>query len=406
MKKLLMIALLIGAIPAVAVGQTVSCEDCTHVLPVYYGEGGFIAETDADTEMVTYVATCEGVTRHGEVEADDGMVSMLLMGDLACHGDDEDNMFELGPVMDGGWYWITLETNSAVGGLVNKDILENETVDLADAGDGVMVMEGRGASLLTETATGRTGLLPNILPEMEMEPEDPTLCGFTGAATAASAAKVVNTDCRLGDGKTITLATITDGFSDTTRRIYDKGTVTRPKGTGSVEILVDLWGNGTGHYVAVHEAGNNGITAMRGQPSVAMGDNRAATRLTGVTYVVTRGAIGPGAGVTVAESENTDLDDDSDADDGLARTAAADDMVTVTVTSDSDYCSKDNNHDAMVTVQAEMQTATDANQIIPAVVRNATSGVVGSTTFTVVCPAAVANMGTEVVPDNPFPTDR
>ena len=117
-----------------------------------------------------------------------------------------------------------------------------------------MVMEGRGASLLTETATGRTGLLPNILPEMEMDPEDPTLCGFTGSFTGTSPGKVRNTECRLGDGETMLLATVTDGFNDTTHRILDKGTVTRPKGAGSVDVVIDLWGNGTGHYVTTHAA--------------------------------------------------------------------------------------------------------------------------------------------------------
>ena len=43
-----MIALLISAIPAVAVGQTtlVGCSDCNHVASVYMGEGGFIATAD------------------------------------------------------------------------------------------------------------------------------------------------------------------------------------------------------------------------------------------------------------------------------------------------------------------------------------------------------------------------
>ena len=125
MKRFLMIALLVGAIPAVAVGQDVSCEACSHYVSVYQGEGGFIATAEGDAEMVTFVATCEGVTRSGELMPDDdGMVSMLLTDDYACHGNDEDNEFRVGPIMDGGWYWITMEDNSAVGGLVNEDILE------------------------------------------------------------------------------------------------------------------------------------------------------------------------------------------------------------------------------------------------------------------------------------------
>ena len=102
MKRFLMIALLIGAIPAVAVGQTVMCDECTHVASVYMGEGGFIATAD-DADMVTWVASCGGVTRSGEEPADDdGVVSALWTGDLACMADG--GTFEIGPVMDGGWF--------------------------------------------------------------------------------------------------------------------------------------------------------------------------------------------------------------------------------------------------------------------------------------------------------------
>ena len=154
MKRFLMIALLISAIPAVAVGQSVSCDNdaCSHEVSVYMGEGGLIASTDADE--VTYVATCNGVTRSGSLMPnEDGVVAMLLEGDLACHGDDKAS-FKIGPIDDGGWYWITMDTNSAVGGLVSMDILENDTVDIADAGEGVEITAGSGAVLLSETATG------------------------------------------------------------------------------------------------------------------------------------------------------------------------------------------------------------------------------------------------------------
>ena len=97
MKNYLMVALILCAIPAVAVGQTtVSCDDCTHVASVYMGEGGFVATAD-DADMVTWVATCNGVTRSGELEAgDDGKVASLWAGDLACHGDAKSE-FQIGP---------------------------------------------------------------------------------------------------------------------------------------------------------------------------------------------------------------------------------------------------------------------------------------------------------------------
>ena len=65
MKNYLMVALILCAIPAVAVGQTVSCEACTHEVSYYMGEGGFIATAGEDAKMVTYVASCGGVTRTG-----------------------------------------------------------------------------------------------------------------------------------------------------------------------------------------------------------------------------------------------------------------------------------------------------------------------------------------------------
>ncbi|MXX76407.1 MAG: hypothetical protein F4210_03970 [Holophagales bacterium] len=392
--KHITIALVLCAIPAVALGQSVSCDDCTHVMSVYYGDGGLIAEADGD--MVTYVATCEGVTRTGELMPnDDGMVAMLLDHDngLACHGDDDGNGFEIGPIMDGGWYWLTMESNSAVGGLVSMDVLENETVDIADAGEGVEMVMGKGAVLLTETATGRTGLLPNILPEMPTAA--PAKCGFKGAATAASPASPVQSKCMLGDGGTILLMTSTNAITGATVRVMDKASVTRPGGTGSVTIVADLWGNGSGHYVATHADTDNGISAMRGQPSVAMGTGRAATRLTGVTYTLSLSTGGPGAGSEITSGTAV----------GGVDFTEADSAATITVEADSAYCSKDNNHSATVNITATMSTATDADQVVPSVARNATSGAVGSTSFTVMCPAASANPGQELVPENPFPTE-
>lgn len=410
MKNLnILIATLIAcAVPAMAFGQSVTCDVCTHDVSVYYGSGGFIAETDADE--VVWVASCNGVTVSGEEPPnDDGIVSMLFNDEngLSCDDDDEKNRFQLGPVNDGGWFWITDEKSSAIGSLVSHDVLDNEPVMPVKAGDGVTMMPGRGAYYLKETATGRVGVFPTILPEPPTEAL--RKCGFSGAATTASPAKPINTGCALGDGKTITLATITDGLTGDVRRIHDKGTITRPSGTGSIEIEVDLWGNGTGHYVTTHDPDtDNGISAMRGQSSVALEDERASTRLTGVTYVVRRGGQGAEPGVEVMDSETEDATDGGAADDGLARTAAGNDMVTITVTSDSDYCSKDNNHPATVTVTAVMATAADAGQITPAVARSTRSdpvGVVGSTSFVVVCRSqASANQGVELVPENPFPT--
>ena len=399
MKKYLIFALILCAIPAVAFGQKVGCDACTHVASVYMGEGGFIAMAGEDAKMVTWVATCGGVTRSGELPPnDDGVVAALWAGDTACM-DEKGGEFQVGPVMDGGWFWITDDMNSAVGGLVSNDVLENDTVDITSAGDGVEMTTGKGAVYLKETATGRVGILPNILPEMPATPLKK--CGFSGAATGASPAKPVNTECALGDGKTTLLMTSTNAITGATVRIMDKGSVTRPAGSGTLTILADLWGNGTGHYVTSHDAAvGNGVSAMRGQTAVAMNATaRPLTRYTGVGYTVSVSSGGPGTGTAITSGTRVGGVDYSDSEN----------LATITVADDDSYCSKTANHTATVMVVANMATETDANQVIPAIVRSATStpvGRVGSASFKVTCPAASANMGQELVPDNPFPTDR
>ena len=395
--KHITIALVLCAIPAVAVGQTVTCDDCTHVASVYMGEGGVIATAD-DADMVTWVASCGGVTRSGELEPnDDGVVAALWTGDLACMAEGGGS-FEIGPVMDGGWFWVTDADNSAVGGLVSMDVLENDAADITSAGDGVSMTMGKGAVYLKEAASGRVGILPNILPEPPADPA--TKCGFKGAATVKSPAAPVKTECMLGDGKTILLTTSTNAITGATVQVMDKGSVTRPSGDGMVTLVGDLWGNGSGHYVTTHDATTgNGISAMRGQPAVAMvAAARAGTRLTGVTYGVSLSTGGPGTGTTINTGTRVG---------GVDWTEAAN-AVTITVAKDAAYCSKDNNHSATVTVTATMATATDADQVVPSIVRSTTStpeGMVGSTSFTINCPAASANQAHELVPENPFPTE-
>ncbi|MCY3930278.1 MAG: hypothetical protein OXH70_01020 [Acidobacteria bacterium] len=413
MKKLLMIALLIAAIPAVAMGQrtTVTCEDCTHVLPVYYGEGGLIAETDAD--KVTYVATCEGTTHTDQIEAnDDGMVSLLLRGKLACMGDDEDNMFRIGPVMDGGWYWITLDTNSAVGGLVSMDVLENETVDLADAGDGVKVMEGRGANPLTETATGRSGLLPNILPEPPMEALRP--CGYNdnGSAAGANRFTVRNSGCALGDGGTKIRA---QGAVDPYTGLPTDGTMVRrplTRGTPTV-VTVDLWGNGTGHFnpngepaaLAHRAAGSTDPRLGHALQVLALTDTgRNEPEVTSGGFAATIGGIGTNPIGETAPTPEAPVT-------GGATFAVAENVGTLSVYADSRYCSPTAkppvNESETFTIWAYV-ASTQENQVTPTIATGKGNRRAARTTVTVVCPSgsAAAHEGQELVPENPFPTDR
>lgn len=158
------IALVLCAVPAMVGGQTVSCDGCTHEVSYYKGSGGLIATAADGAEMVTYLATCGGVHRSGQLTPDaGGKVTMLFSDDLACEMDG--GKFEVGPIEDGGWFWINDAMNSAVGGLVSNDVLMNDAITITDAGEGVSMSEGRGAVYLKETATGRVGILPTIQPE-------------------------------------------------------------------------------------------------------------------------------------------------------------------------------------------------------------------------------------------------
>jgi hypothetical protein len=408
--KHITIALVLCAIPAMAFGQAVSCDDCTHAVSVYMGEGGLIATAD-DADMVTYVSTCGGVTRSGELAAnDDGVVSTLFTMDngLACHTAHEGNKFELGPIMDGGWYWITDDMNSAVGNLVSMDVLENDTVDLTSAGDGVKMTPGSGAVYVKETSTGRVGILPNILPE---PPVDATKkCGFADRGRGADTTTLkrfvrVTNECEMGDGGTILLATTTNSFTGATTRVMDKGSVVRPSGSGEVVVTADLWGNGSGHFTTDPTAdltSSADVSALLGHPSVS-GTSRAS-RLTGVTYTAKLGD-GPTAADLVSGT----------ADGGVTMNTDTTNVVTFTITADSDHCnaSPPRNHSVMVAVTAVLPAASasspagTAAQLTPYIARHSTSGVVGGTTFTIVCGSGSSspNQGQELVPENPFPVD-
>ena len=390
MKNYLMFALILCAIPAVAVGQTVSCDDCSHVASVYMGEGGFIATAD-DADMVTWVATCSGVTRSGELAAnDDGVVSALWTGDLACHGDDKSE-FQIGPIMDGGWFWITDADNSAVGGLVAMDVLENDAADITKAGDGVTMTPGKGAVFLKETLTGRVGILPNVLPMPEMEPVAVNTCSFTGSGANAAAE---TSNCMLGNGgSTLQVQGPTNVFTGKRETLGANAMVTRPA-SGSVDVQADLWGNGTGHYT-VGTVDNTNIFANLGHPG--------GTRLA-ATIAASLASAGPGDGDDI---DGTGPGGSAGA--GLTFTVA-DGLGTLTVGSDSAYCSPTAkppvNHTATVTFTANLD-ATQKAQVVPTLTTTPpAAGEAARHTIMIVCPAASANLGTELVPENPFPTDK
>ena len=407
MKNYLMVALILCAIPAVAVAQDVTCEACTHVASVYMGEGGFIATADGDADMVTWVATCNGVTRSGELEpGDDGKVAALWAGNLACHGD-EKSEFQIGPIMDGGWFWVTDADNSAVGGLVSMDILDNDAADITSAGDGVSMTAGKGAVYLKEASSGRVGILPNILPEPPMDAL--RTCGANdGGTTGTSATAVANaagarftrrmSECALGDGGTIVLATTTNTQTGATTRVMDKATLVRPAGTGTIVVTIDLWGNHSGFFTSAADQ-----HALLGNSSVALTALRPVARLSaGVTWAGRMGA-GPDAAAFV----------DDTAAAGITMAGSTTNVVTFTIAANTAHCSKDNNYPVTVAATATLTDDGAAALTPPLVIKKAdpatdTSGTAGSTSFTVVCPSGsgAAQMGQELVPENPFPVSE
>ena len=391
--KHITIALVLCAIPAMAFGQTVSCDDCSHTVSVYSGGGGLIATAD-DADMVSYVATCGGLTRHGELAAnDDGVVSTLftMANGLACHS--EGGSFRLGPIMDGGWYWITDDANSAVGNLVAEDILDNTTVDITSAGDSVTPTMGKGAVYLKHTASGRVGILPNILPEPPMDPA--TVCGAYRKADKTVAQ--VTSGCMLGDGST-KVRIVGPGDFGRTSETLGSATVYRNT-TVANSVTLDLWTTGGMVSTDTSDGATPVGTGYAGL-GVALGLADAAD---GVSATV-----GGGVGVSLLGALGSGNENLAVTDGDSSVTPATNDRVEITFedATNSAYCTATSSTDAVLTVKL----VSDQADVMPAVKNLGTTAAAyhGTATVTIKCPppAAGANMGTELVPDNPFPTDK
>ena len=372
--KHFLVALALCAAPAAASAQTVGvvCTACDHVVPYFRGEGGLIATAAEGTEQVTFVASCGSVSVTGEADVAGGTASQLFsyQNGLAC--DEEDGSLEIAGLKDGGWYWITDARNSAVGGLVSKDILDNEKTAITSAGAGVSMTPGNGAVFLKEASTGRVGILPNILPSPPAVP--PRKCGYTGVTAADPDGTRVVAECALGDGGTALVTTSTNAIDGSTVRIADKGVVTRPAGSGSVVLVADLWGNGSGHYTT-DAAGDPRL----GHPEFAMSAAvRSDARLTGVSFEVSLSDGGPGTGSPISSGSTVG---------GVSWSDAVQDEATISIAANSDYCSKTANHVATVVVTAFMPTDSDTDKVTPSIAwLVAATGEVGSTSFTVACP--------------------
>lgn len=393
MKKFLMIALLVGAIPAVAFGQMVTCDACTHDVSVYMGSGGFIAE--ADDEEVVWVSECDGVTVSGELEPDaDGVVAMLFSVDngLAC--DDEDGRLQLGPVMDGGWYWITDDMNSAVGSLIDSEVYDSlmgmETMPTS-AGEGVTMMSGKGAVYLKETDSGRVGILSTLLPQMPPDEMTVNVCDYTTSGTTHTRE---TSSCMLGNGGTkLNAQGPVDAFTGNRAPISNGGMVTRPLAAGStVTVTFDLWGNGTGHYT-----------------TAAAGDARLGHEGGTPLDATISGAYNTGAvGVAPPAIDGTGGASDTAAGLALNADTTNDDIAHLTISPNDTFCNPRANPPANnpvdVTISADASTP---DEVTPTITENTAGNVAATFTLTVVCPSASQQQqGVELVPDNLFPTGK
>ena len=380
--KRIALPLLLCGIPTAASAQDVRCLECSHLVSVYKGEGGLIAEVDG-TGAATFLASCGNVTISGDVAPDaDGKVALAFSVDngLACGADD--GYLEIGPLADGGWYWITDDRNTAVGSLIGKNVLGNASTEPTNAGPGVEVTEGMGAVMVKETSTGRVGILPTVLPIPEADPAPANRCSYTAKGPET-------TNCMLGDGGTKIRARgpvhIYTGDRDP---IADGGTVTRPA-VGEVVVSFDLWGNGTGHYsntAATPKLGHPGGTPLDATFSGAYGSG-----LTGSEPAIDPGDDRSQSGAAAGLALNPDGDND--------------DIAHLTIYPNATYCNDTPPANRPVTVSISADADGPA-EVTPRIVENRAGDVAATLTLTVVCPSGAARQGVELVPENPFPADR
>ena len=411
MKQAVAAALVLCAMPATVFSQQVDCRDCNHVAPWFRGEGGFIGTVAGEAEAVTFVASCGNVSITGKVEAEGGTVAQLFnhRNGLAC--DRDGGSLEIAGLEDGGWYWITDASNSAVGNLVSRDILNNKAVELTRAGPGVTMSTGRGAVFVKETSTGRVGILPNILPEPPAAAA--VICGPRQSSSWPYAYDwQMTSSCMLGDGGTGIRLT-GPGAYGTTATITN-GMVYRPQ-AGTITVTADLWLNESGSYSTDTSGTDSAPTVASiqqgwaGKTASALGGGSGTNWLDATFSASVNATVG--APVAIAADGSTTVAGVTQTNTGS--TAVGTNPVgqaVFTIGPDSSYCSSSANHTAVVNIAA---TPAATNTVHPAIATGNAAGLGRSaavaafsaiTQLSVVCaPASSANQGQELVPDNPFP---
>ena len=389
MKNYLMLALLLGAATTMTFGQvgvsdaakiSVACpDDECHVTQVFMGQGGFVGMAAEGFDAVNFVVTCGSISTSGTAMPNAaGVVSHLLSDDngLSCHVKGGGSV-EVHGVMDGAWYYITDEMNTAVANLLPKDAMDNVGTPAANPGSAdIEVMAGDTASYVKQLSTGRVGIISHILPEPPTP--EPQKCLGTGTATNRTQ---MTSNCMLGNGGTDIIMTAQAQGGQTGGQVKDVGdSVYRNTANGGGDYTINLLlvSNGSGHVVT-DTTGTHGAWLGRGR----------TTPFEVTTWAVTVGNATPGTAQDLAEA-NVSVSD-----------------AAITISPSANYCGGGNNRSAELWVRPTPA----ANAVLPAIATHATGALAGTTTnprrLMVHCPATSSNQqGQELVPDNPFPTEE
>ena len=371
MKLTVAAALVLAATPATVFSQPVRCHDCGHVAPYFRGEGGFIGTVADGTEVVTFVSVCGSITVTGKVVVEGPTVAQLFNhgNGLAC--DQDGGSLEIAGFRDGGWYWVTDDRSSAVANLVSSDVLDNQTVDITNAGDGVEMTMARGAVFLKENASGRVGILPNILPEPPVDP--PELCGpRRGPSWPHPYDRQMASHCMLGGGRTKIRLIGPGAFNS--RTVITTGTVTRPT-TGVITVNADLWVDESGSYSTDTSDGGGPSEASTRKGWVgktAEGQSDHDANWLSATFeagIVASGATSVSNAAAMVSIAGGTFDGDSEADNGSGSTPAG--QATIVIGASEDYCpATGQQHTATIAITA----TPGANAIQPPVATGRSAG--------------------------------
>ena len=363
----------------------VACpDDECHVAPYFAGEGGFVGEVADGFDEANLVVTCGNVSTTASAKPDaNGIVAMLFNMDngLACDGN---GSVEIHGLMDGGWYWITDDMNSAVSGLMPKDAMGNAQTSPADPGSDdikLETVEGGFATFVKQMSTGRVGIIPHVLPEPPAP--DALDCGLY---VDGNAYKTRANGCMLDASLAIKVTTADNaGRADA----VTIGDMVYRRATGDVVLTARLFGSGH-----IKTGGGNAAFGY----DVPWGGAVSATSRAPLQAIwdVNRTDAAPGTSTLEDVNISADAAGGSDVD-----------SITVTI-SPLASCGSSSSAGLAQSFRIDAITPSEPNPILPGVPgnhRNSTIAMINKT-ITVVCPGSSSSQGQELVPDNPFPTDE